>query len=304
MADLDGVRSLYANTAALYEQRVIPAFGPLAGNLAGWIASCASAHLAHVLYDPFELGASDPVDRSALATVTVIDVGTGTGILARALAQTMGRVIGLDISPAMLRVAEQESHSDGIRFVVADLHHLPFRHDAVQLAVSSFGLNASTPKEAFRSMIAALRPKQGMLAFQEWGVQDDCSKIVDEVLDKYMPNDIPGLDEPLRNYYDVRKPWYEHLQYIEDYYETLKQSGFDMVWVREAPFVTVHMQSIDTFLAYKLAWPLRRFGLAAMPESARTDYDAEVRARLQPYVNADGSFDWSPPLFRVFATTG
>jgi hypothetical protein len=38
-----------------------------------------------------------------------------------------------------------------------------------------------------------------------------------------------------------------------------------------------------------------------MDEAQREAFYAEVRGKLSAYANRDGSFDWSPPLFRVFA---
>ncbi len=303
MTDADGIRSLYANTAPLYEQKVVPAFSPLAHDLASWIVRCASAQLQHHLLDPFDLNTDEPVNPQVLRGITALDLGTGTGILARALSPSLGRVTGVDLSPAMLRVAVKQVNEtpNSVRFVIADLHHLPFGRGAAQLIVSSFGLNASTPKLAFHSIARMLWHGHGLLAFQEWGVQDDCSRIVDEVLGEYAPEEIPGMDEPLRAYYAQPKPWDEHLQYTEDYYELLKQTGFDMVWVKESTFVTAHLPSVDTFLAYKLAWPQRRLALQAMTETVRARFDAALRAGLQPYLNTDGSLDWSPSLFRVFA---
>jgi ubiquinone/menaquinone biosynthesis C-methylase UbiE len=299
MSDIDGLRSLYAHTANRYEHSVIPAFGPLAYDLAHWIMRNAAAWLQDNLFDPFDFDANDSINRQALKQITVIDLGTGTGILARALTPSVGRVIGVDLSPDMLRVATREANDANSYHVIADLHHLPFRRGAVQLIVSSFGLNASTPKAALRSISNTLR--SGMLAFQEWGAQDDCSQIVEETLQAYAPDEIPGMDETLQAYYAKNKPWYDHLQYAEDYYELLKKVGFDVVWVKEAPFVTAHLRTLDTFLVYKLVWPQRRLALEAMAEAQRAAFYADVRARLQPYLNPDRSLDWSPPLFRVFA---
>ena len=105
MSDLDGLRSLYASTAHLYEQNVIPAFGPLAYDLASWVVCCASAWLQYELVDPFDLDMNEPSNGRPLRAITALDLGTGTGILSRALAQAVSRMIGIDLSPAMLQVA-------------------------------------------------------------------------------------------------------------------------------------------------------------------------------------------------------
>jgi hypothetical protein len=38
-----------------------------------------------------------------------------------------------------------------------------------------------------------------------------------------------------------------------------------------------------------------------MSEATRAEFYADLYARLAQYANPDGSLDWSPPLFRVFA---
>jgi SAM-dependent methyltransferase len=211
-------------------------------------------------------------------------------------------VIGVDLSPAMLNVARTfASAQPTLQFVEADVHHLPLARGDVALAVSAFGLNASTPKKVLRSIARVLRPGKGILAFQEWGALDPASKLVEDVLNEYVPDEVPGLDAALERHHAASKPWYDQLQYAEDYYEMLKEVGFDLVWVKEAPFVTVHMPSTETFMTYKLAWPVRRLSIAAMSEAQREAFYAEVRGKLSAHANHDGSFDWSPPLFRVFA---
>jgi hypothetical protein len=61
------------------------------------------------------------------------------------------------------------------------------------------------------------------------------------------------------------------------------------------------LPSIEEFLTYKLAWPVRRLSIEAMDEAQRETFYTDVRGKLSEYANYDGSFDWSPPLFRVFA---
>jgi ubiquinone/menaquinone biosynthesis C-methylase UbiE len=68
----------------------------------------------------------------------VVDVGTGTGRAAIALAARGAEVIGIDASREMLKVAEAraaESHV-AVTFEVADAHHLPLDDRSVDVAVS------------------------------------------------------------------------------------------------------------------------------------------------------------------------
>lgn len=300
MTNLDGLRSLYAQTAPFYEAEIAPVFAPLADDLARWIVDCVAARLDYSLYDAFDVERA-AVLPSRLRTLHALDLGTGTGLLARSLARSLGLVYGIDLSASMLNAARQFA-PDNLRFIQADLHQLPLRRGAVQVVASNFGLNASEPKRSLRVIAGLLRRGEGMLAFQEWGAEDELSRIVDKMIEQYAPDEVPGLDDALREYYAAPKPWYDRLQDADDYYEMLKGLGCDLVWVREAPFVSVHLPSTEIFLRYKLAWPMRRLSIAAMSPTVRADFDADLRQQVGAFSNPDGSLVWSPPLFRVFAT--
>lgn len=58
----------------------------------------------------------------------VLDVGTGTGLVARRAAQKVKKVVGLDNSPEMLKIAGQKSQ--GIAFVLGDARWMPFRAES------------------------------------------------------------------------------------------------------------------------------------------------------------------------------
>ena len=69
------------------------------------------------------------------APARVLDVGSGTGVAARALAEWYGdaEVVGVDLAPAM--VAEAERRGGRARFQVADASRLPFPDGAFELVV-------------------------------------------------------------------------------------------------------------------------------------------------------------------------
>jgi ubiquinone/menaquinone biosynthesis C-methylase UbiE len=72
---------------------------------------------------------------AGLAPKRVLDVGTGTGVAALALAEWFpdAEVTGVDLSPAM--VAEAERKGGRVRFLVADASRLPFPDASFDLVV-------------------------------------------------------------------------------------------------------------------------------------------------------------------------
>lgn len=67
-----------------------------------------------------------------------LDVGTGTGHMALALAPHVREVVGLDLTPQMLERAERaraERGAENVSFTLGDAHDLPFPDGAFQLVL-------------------------------------------------------------------------------------------------------------------------------------------------------------------------
>jgi demethylmenaquinone methyltransferase/2-methoxy-6-polyprenyl-1,4-benzoquinol methylase len=87
--------------------------------------------------------------REALRTEprVVVDLGTGTGEMAVALLKGAGgpaRVIGVDVSPEMLRIGRQKvkrrNLEKRVSFILADAGALPFKDGAADCVVNAFFL--------------------------------------------------------------------------------------------------------------------------------------------------------------------
>jgi SAM-dependent methyltransferase len=93
----------------------------------------------------------------------VVDLGCGAGRHALALRRRGFEVVGVDLSPELLRLAAAEAHAAGVdlRLVRADLRRLPFtaRFDAAVSFFTSFGYFDDPAEDAgaLRSMVACLR---------------------------------------------------------------------------------------------------------------------------------------------------
>lgn len=92
-----------------------------------------------------------------------IDVACGTGKLSAALAAQVGpfgRVVGVDLAPAMIELARREQPSIvQLEFEVANALALPFEDDAFDAATIGFGMrNLSDFEAGFREMARVVRP--------------------------------------------------------------------------------------------------------------------------------------------------
>lgn len=71
----------------------------------------------------------------------VLDVATGTGAQARALAEKAGEVVGIDLSEAMLRIARRKNRLPNLTFRRADATELPFGDASFDVSCISFALH-------------------------------------------------------------------------------------------------------------------------------------------------------------------
>jgi malonyl-CoA O-methyltransferase len=114
------------------------------------------------------------LERLQLVTLVpgvVLDAGAGTGHASRALKRRYpkARVIALDSSPEMLKVAgKQRSWLRPFERVCADAQGLPFRDGSVDLIVSNLMLQWCDPDAVFAEFRRVLTPS-GLLSFSALG---------------------------------------------------------------------------------------------------------------------------------------
>lgn len=132
-------------------------------------------------------------DPAVLATVVrlaaprpdwvALDIATGTGHTALALAPHVTSVVGIDLTPAMLAEAERLRAERGVENVVfreGDVHHLPF-------AECSFDLvTCRRAAHHFSDIALALREIKRVLRPGGVVVIDDRSVAEDDFVDRFM----------------------------------------------------------------------------------------------------------------------
>ncbi len=176
----------------------------------------------------------------------VVDLATGTGLVARLLEQSKFTVIGVDVALGAMQSAYKLSLGKSL-FIVGDAHILPIKNSCVDHVTCGLGLSHfSDVKTALREVRRILRPGGHMLA-SAWGNNFSIPSfsIVVELLYQYLEN----VDNPLKNALD-EKTWGDP----ENGCTILEKVGFKNVQVITVPFTDTFQDPSEAF-DYALAWP-------------------------------------------------
>jgi arsenite methyltransferase len=100
------------------------------------------------------LGCGNPIAIAALkAGEIVLDLGCGGGFdcfLARGLVGETGYIIGVDMTPDMIRLARKNVEKSGytnVEFRLGEIEHLPVSNESVDVIISNCVINLSLDKE-------------------------------------------------------------------------------------------------------------------------------------------------------------
>lgn len=112
------------------------------------------------------LGCGNPIAIAALKEgETVLDLGSGGGFdcfLARKRVGETGFVIGVDMTPEMIRLARKNAQKSGytnIEFRLGEIEHLPVADNSIDVIISNCVVNLSLDKEqVFREAYRVLKP--------------------------------------------------------------------------------------------------------------------------------------------------
>jgi SAM-dependent methyltransferase len=101
----------------------------------------------------------------------VLDVGTGTGVVAITAAQRGAHATGLDLTPELLARAKENAAlagNDDAVWKEGDAENLPFRDGEFDVVLSQFAhIFAPRPEVATRELLRVLKPG-GRIAFATW----------------------------------------------------------------------------------------------------------------------------------------
>jgi SAM-dependent methyltransferase len=251
-----GQWQVVGTSAENYEQYLVPTiFGPWAENLLD-------------LVEP-KLG-----ER-------VLDLACGTGILARLVAQRIGkggRVVGLDLNQGMLAVARSIAPADPVEWQEASALSLPFEPGSFDVVVCQQGLQFFPDRPlALAEMRRVLRPG-GRVGISTWrGIaQAPGFAVLAAAVSEEFGGDTAA---PLRGPFGLADE--SMLRGL------LVDAGFRDVSIRSA-VRTLEFPSIDAFaIRYLSASPLAGV-VAQLHDEAREQLLARVRTGLGSHVTGDG----------------
>jgi arsenite methyltransferase len=165
------------------------------------------------------LGCGNPVALASLKKgETVLDLGSGAGFdcfLAAKKVGKKGKVIGVDMTPAMLDKARENSHKgnyENVEFRLGEIENLPAADNSVDVIISNCVINLSVDKkQVFKEAFRVLKPGGRLM-------------VSDIVLLKRLPDFI-------RNSIRVYVGCLSGALLKEEYIKTIKESGFKEVKV-------------------------------------------------------------------------
>lgn len=140
----------------------------------------------------FALGCGNPIAIAELkAGEIVLDLGSGGGIdcfLAAQRVGAMGRVIGLDMTPEMIRLARENAQKIGaenVEFRLGEMEHIPVESNSVDVVISNCVINLSPDKDAvFREAFRVLK-RGGRLSISDIILLQDLPQDIKDSLEHW-----------------------------------------------------------------------------------------------------------------------
>lgn len=126
----------------------------------------------------------------------VLDIATGTGVVALAAQRMGGKVTGIDFAPELIDLAKRNARWAEVPavFQVADAENLPFPDASFDVVLSQFGhMFTPRPEAVCAEMLRVLAPG-GRIAFSTWPPESIPGRLF-QITGKYVPSP-PGVPPP------------------------------------------------------------------------------------------------------------
>jgi len=201
----------------------------------------------------------------------VLEIGSGPGHVANALAEAGAIVTGVDFSAQMVAVARQRY--PGITFQEADAEQLPFAASKYDAVVSNFVVHhLARPTAVFQEVCRVLKPG-GRFAFVVFGAPEAQSSLGAFFMAVEVHHDLEALPHgPLFGVTDRRV--YEPMITASGLAD-LQLNTYAIVWRSE---------SLEPILRGLWDWG----NIAALPQEMQDKIEATTRDNARPYAQIGG----------------
>ena len=201
----------------------------------------------------------------------ILDVGTGTGVVAEAAAEAVGpegMAVGVDVSLSMMNAGRGRRSLP--HFVAGEAIDLPFRGGTFDAVAGNFVVAHFTRAEtALFDMLRVLRPG-GRLALSSWPAgEDELEKtwrsLVQEVVQEELLRDVELRAAPGRERFGKR----------ESIEETLIDAGLRHVRTEQREYRFVF--TVEEYVAGRSTWAVGRFVREMLGPQRFEDFLARTR---------------------------
>jgi demethylmenaquinone methyltransferase / 2-methoxy-6-polyprenyl-1,4-benzoquinol methylase len=179
----------------------------------------------------------------------VLDVATGTGMVARAMARRGAQVTALDQSEAMLAVARTHHDDQGITFVQGEAERLPFPDASFDALTFTYLLRyVDDPTATLKELARVVKP-QGRIGMVEFGVPDN--PVLKELWHAHTRVGLPALGRL------VSPAWYEVGRFLGPNIEQFHAAHPDLIKLWNGAGITNVSKRTMSFGAGLVMWGVR-----------------------------------------------
>lgn len=139
------------------------------------------------------LGCGNPIAAASIKEgETIIDLGSGAGFdsfLAANATGKKGKVIGIDMTPDMIKKARQNAEKDGydnVEFILAEIEGIPLPDETADLIISNCVINLSPDKDKVFSEAYRLLKPGGRIMVSDIVLQKDLPKSILDSVEAYI----------------------------------------------------------------------------------------------------------------------
>lgn len=166
----------------------------------------------------------------------VVDLGSGAGndvFIARSLVGESGKVIGIDMTEAMIEKANQNRSKlgyDNVEFRLGDIENLPIENNTADVVISNCVLNLVPDKrKAFNEIYRILKPEAHFC-------------ISDVVIQG-------GMTEELKHSAELYAGCVAGALQLDEYIGIIRQSGFKGIEIKKSRKIELPDELIEKFLS-------------------------------------------------------